>query len=440
MSIPGNTKSFRIDQLLSDWSFMLFLASVTFAMVAYAVPGNSTQPGPEHCPDYLSNHSDGQENPNFRSSTVLNLSKYPMLKEKTIIGIGEVAHGSRGLHALEAELVRSAVTEFGTRLVGLEAPMGIVAKINEKLSPQSTSFFALEDMSELYSVWKSPELFDLLQWVYKFNHDPANIKNPVVLIGYDIRLPYHELKQLVAWSNANSVSYSNPAFESIDSLRELEMAPSKGQAQTAKVQFQNIESWLNTLSAMPGRTDEIEFLISRLKGWVSVYLTWSDTQSMPKSYAERDKQMFWLFKKLKSKSMNQTAPIVLIAHLNHLLFNNLRVQESKDHVVAGPVFGNYLFKEYGQKYSLVGLFAKNISITNSNGNVESFKASNRSLESLLQTQFPGKQLRSVMELDSSFSNWITVGDVEPKGSSSLNSYSTFKMLIPEQMDFIATIE
>ena len=71
--------------------------------------------------------------------------------------------------------------------------------------------------------------------------------------------------------------------------------------------------------------------------------------------------------------MMTTTPIIIFAHLNHLLINNLSLLGAKPHVMAGRVLGSHLSQSLGSAFTVIGLFAKDIELANATTDVHSDK-------------------------------------------------------------------
>ena len=77
------------------------------------------------------------------------------LKTCKLIGIGEVVHGSGGLHQLTTDLIDKMIQVFDVRTILFEAPYGAVAKINDFIVRGEEVPPGL--LNDLYFVWRSEE-------------------------------------------------------------------------------------------------------------------------------------------------------------------------------------------------------------------------------------------------------------------------------------------
>lgn len=374
---------------------------------------------------------------------MFNLNRFPELKSKDLIGIGEIVHGSSGLHEIEFNLIQSAILQLESRSVGIEAPANIVSRINQQLDPSFRDPPTQTTLSELYPIWRSIPFLNGLKWIFDFNHRPENQTNPVHLFGFDVRLPLSELRDLANWSkeqNSSDILLTRYAKISLTELRSLEMLSHEMKQDQALIEFEEILSAIGRLLAQKNLPKQIESTALTIEAWAEIYKTWA-TSGMERAYAERDKKMA---KSLlhQLRSYRSGGPTIILAHLNHLLFNNLKVRDAKSHVVAGPVLGNYLHHALSSKYSLMGLLPNQIEIANAGGGgvIETFKAKPLSYESELQSFSNGTHLLRIKDLPNQLQDWGRIGNVEPIGSQLLQTYSSFEMRPSEQMDYVVTID
>ena len=370
---------------------------------------------------------------------MFDVSKFPALKTKTIIGIGEMAHGSSGLHALAATLIKSAVTELGTRMVGIEAPMGVVELLNERISPTSTHPITKADLKDLYGIFRTTPLLELVRWMYDFNHQPGfDPRRRLDFVGYDIRLPEREFAELGRGTASAGVSFADLT---IARLREIEMLPYLGRPDEARAALGDIRARLErveaALSARPPSQREI-LLLARLKAWLKVYDVFAATD-MNHAYAERDRSMAWLLEQQIAMSKPQ-APVVIFAHLNHLLANNHQLRHARPHVIAGTVMGSHLRSRLGEKYGLIGLFAKDIELANAQTDVQRFSAGSGSFESKLASRYGASQFMAVKDLPAEWRDSVRVGQVQPSQSPLLDTMSDWEMRPEEQMEYIGFVQ
>jgi erythromycin esterase-like protein len=365
---------------------------------------------------------------------MFDLSQFSELRQKSVIGIGESAHGSVGFHKVTRDLVISAVESLGTNVIGIEAPMGIVEQLNRKISRESKAPVTIDDIRDLYPIWRSRPILELLNWIYEYNHQ-KNLEagREIFLIGYDVRLPAPELIEIGLWAGADS-KISNLRLEE---LKEIEMMSYRGQPENAKKAIQQILTKVEDSVGDKAPTERIKLLVDRIRAWGSVYLLWSE-KGVDLAYAERDKYMAWLLEE-QVKKHPLKGPVVIFAHLNHLIFNNLKVENAKSHVVAGPVMGAHLKKKFGSKYSLIGLFAKNLELSNASVPVTKFIAKNESLEGQLAEKYSRDVLLRVHDLSKSIPSTVTVGKVQPEKSALLETMATWTARIEEQFDYIAFV-
>lgn len=363
---------------------------------------------------------------------MLNIAKFPELRRKKLIGIGETVHGSNNLHYLGSLLIRSAIENVNVRKIGIEAPDGVIKKINEKLSDIDAQEITLKDLEPLYRVWRSEYILNLLNWIKRFNDNSHDTK--VEVFGFDIRGPEQELKELYQFAKLH-LPENSLASLNIDAreIRNLEMLAYQGQFNESQKRFSAIASTINDIrKGTKGRSDRIEFLIDRISGWTSVYLTWKSSDMGP-SYVERDKQMFWLLKE-KISTTQGTAPILVLAHFNHLIYDNLAVKGAKEHLRYGHALGNHLKNFYGDDYSLIGLFSSELEVKGEDTS-QKFRSNPGSFESILAKKFGSLTFESTASLGLDADKWIPVGDVDPANDPLLTTYSQFKMRPSSQLDY-----
>jgi erythromycin esterase-like protein len=368
------------------------------------------------------------------------LSRFSDLKNKRLIALGEMAHGSSGLHELGFKIFMSAVENLGSRVFGLEAPMGTMEQINSKLSSHNENPFIASDISQLYPVWRTSAIFKLFKWIYDFNHSSDRIGDEIHIFGFDVRLPVNELQEILSWARGRAFapeSYSILSEHDIDDLRKFEMMVFNGQPKEAEEFFRGVQECLALLKNQINAPERILFLLDRLHAWTKVYMVWARENKFEPAHVERDRQMHWLL--TRQMKTAKSGPIVILAHLNHLLRNNLEVRNAKSHVTYGKLLGTALNEQMAQSLAVIGLFSANVELANATDGPSKFSAQAGSFEFELASELGEFGLMHVEDLPARLKGAVRIGDVKPKGSPLLSAYSDFEMIPARQLDYVAII-
>lgn len=368
------------------------------------------------------------------------------LKKRRVIGIGEVVHGSGGLHDLTARLIKKMIIEFGVRTILFEAPYGAVEKINSLIG-QGRSVSATS-LADLYFVWRSRENLNFFNWLSEFNRG-ANV--PVRIIGIDIRQPAAELASLNAYllSKGRAVSTELGDFPisepSLQAFREFEKQLMMSKQVIGRTQLIRAQDQISAIAReihedkglSDSRRSELEFYVNKLSFWLRMYGSIWDPSHHDDGFLVRDQGMY--FSTNYYLKENQ-APVVLWAHLGHLMFENSPSSLVSKHsfLTAGDLLGASIRSNIGNEYSVIAVMSRETGVANANGRQRTFVAKSTSLEH----RAPGgtRYLNILTPKDLASEESITIGSLDDESDPLRETYIELKVKSSGQFDYAAIID
>lgn len=117
-----------------------------------------------------------------------------LFDETRIVGLGEATHGTREFFQMKHRLVRYLVTEFDTRVLGLEANFSESLALNEYVvNGKGDPKDALERI--YFWVWNVKAVLDLVEWLRLFNRERA-LEDRVRFYGFDSQYTHGAIEEL----------------------------------------------------------------------------------------------------------------------------------------------------------------------------------------------------------------------------------------------------
>jgi erythromycin esterase-like protein len=317
----------------------------------------------------------------------------PNLEEKKLIGVGEVVHGSGGLHELAGHLIEKLILKTGSRRILIEAPMGVINQINNYL--KAGQVVPLKAIKDLYFVWQSKEVLDFLNRIAALN---KRLDRKIEFIGIDVRQPIFELTELIDFIRSQKYElktfYKNfPIREiNLESFKVFEKGIKQGEAEISEITFNHINHMLAKYQDFVSRNNELTqvkrneliLFISKLSYWLKTYykltlaVKTKDRDAEERAFVIRDQGMYDTV--LNYLDHESKEPIIIWAHFVHLIYNNLEIVSEEPFFSAGKLLGKRLHDKLGKNYSLIALMAGETKVSSSDGKTETFIASDSSLE------------------------------------------------------------
>lgn len=312
----------------------------------------------------------------MRSGLPYKFTVPPTLTNRSLVGVGEAAHGSGGLHDLAAGLIESLIVQSDVRKILFEAPYGSVAPINDLI--QRSNLVTARDLAGLYPIWRSKENLAFFNRLSSLNETLAK---PVEIIGIDIRQPFLELSELGAYAPALLKEF--PVQPEINAFRKFEAAVLKKAFTFESSLSSRLTMILEKLalalaldkSLNASRTSELSFFVTKIKSWVDTYRAFSVHENFNPGLVARDHGMYKSVKNYLSDS-----PVVIWAHLGHLIFDSEKVNSKTDIFKMGPLLGTLLKRDLADNFSTVALLAQETSIRGQDGRTITFQALPTTLE------------------------------------------------------------
>lgn len=372
----------------------------------------------------------------------LGLSNIESLAERRLIGLGEVTHGSGGLHAMAADVALHMIDNFGVNLILFEAPHGVVDVINQAIV-QGLEITA-EFMSDLYFNWRSAQILSFFNQLSLRNR---RLEKKIRLVGIDIRQPAADLGKLKEFISIriNSdcallrsfpvATASVAAFASFE--RELSEKrtdlPSTLVARLTR-DLLEISKLIKVAGSATQQAEQLQLCCKRLDHWLNTYVHLGQKDGYDRAFSARDEGMANM---VLSHLDESGKPILLWAHLAHLVYDNLSLQSSETWL-KGSVAGSILRKQLGSSYSVLALMAQTTEISLADGRDGTVTALPESLESNVSAD--QKQFAIIGPDDLKRFQMLSIGVTDGRDDFAKSTYIPLKMLPGSQFDYAVIAE
>lgn len=360
------------------------------------------------------------------SHVTLNFPVPAELSSKRLIGLGEVTHGSGGLHELASAIMEKLIVDFRARTILFEAPFGVVERINQLVSRGET--ISPSDIKDFYFNWRSKEILAFFNRLSQLQRQGRSIN----IIGIDIRQPASDLKKI---KNLTTELSEFPVIDpSVPSFAEYERNILAKKERLPKELAGRLISKLNDLEKHLSikASDDLLMSVRRLKFWVRTYSHLSHDNEYDLGFLSRDQGMAEMAEHYLS---TDGTPTIVWAHLAHLVFDSRTVDSEHSWFKVGDLLGSILKKKLGSNYSLVALMARETEVSLVTGEKHTFHPTAKSLESKgpqdlnLVTLFSPHQLRD--------ENFILVGSTTDEDNPAKQTYIKMQAREVEQFDYAA---
>lgn len=119
-----------------------------------------------------------------------------ILKDKTIIGLGESTHGTHEIFTMKHRLLKFLVEEMGYRHFAMEANFAECLAINDYvLYGKGDPGIALRGI--YFWTWNTVEVLDMIKWMRKYNEDKVDT-DKVRFWGFDMQYTLGAAKAIIA--------------------------------------------------------------------------------------------------------------------------------------------------------------------------------------------------------------------------------------------------
>jgi len=238
------------------------------------------------------------------------------LKDKELIALGEVTHGTAEVFKYKDRLVRFLVTKLGYKAIAFESDFIALEYIDSYINGKTDSL-KFKFGTPLISTNRL-----MIEWLRKYNQDKAD-PDKVHVHGIEAR----------GFSNIiNKIIEVNPSIEPADKV-VLEKVRDKEYGKIQKEEINKLKAILVKLRKMDG--PEINKYYTELLNQI-VYGYYETTKRF------RDNSMasnaIWLKERARDNKL------ILLAHNGHV---------AKGEPFNVPATGNHLYKKYGSKYFVI---------------------------------------------------------------------------------------
>ncbi|MFD2164584.1 erythromycin esterase family protein [Paradesertivirga mongoliensis] len=104
-----------------------------------------------------------------------------IVKDKTIVGLGEASHGTHEFYFHKRRMIEYLVSQEGYRLIGLEFANSYIEPINNYIQ---TGRGDLKSMIKSMVLYNSDQIYLLCQWLHRFNQS-RSLYDKVTILGFD---------------------------------------------------------------------------------------------------------------------------------------------------------------------------------------------------------------------------------------------------------------
>ena len=117
----------------------------------------------------------------------------PILKDKSIIGIGEATHGTHEFFVFKHRMLEFLVKEMGVKIFVIEDDFAGTQIANDYVNGKGDIQTALNGIG--FGIWRTQEFIDMLNWVKTYNATQAP-ENKVRYFGCDMQWGYQAMQML----------------------------------------------------------------------------------------------------------------------------------------------------------------------------------------------------------------------------------------------------
>lgn len=283
------------------------------------------------------------------------------------VGLGEPFHTNGGSYQMKHRIFRYLVEQKGFRVLGFESPFVWVERLDQYLqSCQGPAAAALT--GNLFSIFNSTEVADLVQWMCEWNQ--AHPDDRLSVYGFDMQRMAHENGEAV-------IAFMQQLGIGADDARVIGIRACDGVVETfwpaQPFPQERYDQCQGALSAVATYFDANEAAIRQQTsrealGWARVHLR--SEQSWQKeiyyfftdfltSYGAREVAMPELVQAIRDIRFPH-AKVALWAHNGHIATNGVNLLFD-DELGGIPTMGDYLKTALGHKYVTIGLTGYNLS-------------------------------------------------------------------------------
>ncbi|NUW30057.1 erythromycin esterase family protein [Nonomuraea sp. SMC257] len=126
-----------------------------------------------------------------------------MTRDASIVGIGEVTHGSKELFTVRNRMFRHLVSNQGFTTIALEAPWSAGVRLDEYIRTGKGDLRTImrEDFQQAYGFWQTKEWMDLYTWMREYNR---TARHKLRVMGFDMGDVHpDQYRRVIAWAEKN---------------------------------------------------------------------------------------------------------------------------------------------------------------------------------------------------------------------------------------------
>lgn len=271
-----------------------------------------------------------------------------ILRDKTIIGLGEATHGTHEFFKLRCQFSKFLISELNYKTIAIEAGFQECADLNNYIS------YGFGDPKKLIRglhqwFWQREEMLVFIEWLKKFN-EGKDEDEKVQIYGFDMQWRSASVKSLISF-----LSQTNPRFYDTQKSKLLKILDIENEALDDSI-FQAIEKIENNLI-----DDKIKYLSKSSKEQYDMVFQNIQILKQAELFLTDRNEVKLDYEKMRNKFMagnliwiNKLKPknkIIIWAHNGHV---------SKGercgflNIICEKAMGNILKSKFGNKYYPIG--------------------------------------------------------------------------------------
>ena len=270
-----------------------------------------------------------------------------VIKDQTIVALGEGTHGTKEFNDLRVELIKDLVTKHNFRIITFENAYGDTYMLNKVINSNGNLEQAM--IENLVSVWQTKEIKSLFLWIREYNKKTTD---KVILTGIDTNFLTNSVSILQGEKDLtrNKTYYEN-CLKLSDAAKVIDFSWSKSNDSTFTPDYDNLikvgtEAYQLTKEMTPKYTKQLstdaQIALYNLElGFRMLYEVGQRNGEYTRDYAMAETAM--RTQSLLDKKM------IIIAHNGHIGLTQS---------LLDPM-GEYIKKQYGTTFYSLGTFTAN---------------------------------------------------------------------------------
>jgi erythromycin esterase len=271
-----------------------------------------------------------------------------MIKDASIVGLGEATHGTSEIYKTKHRLVKFLVTEMEYTNIVLEVEWGVGTKLNHYIQSGKG------DPKQLFSpLFRSKEMLQMIEWMRDYNANPKK-KKKIQLFGMDITSAdqevYGSIKQYVKKYQPDLLPVVEKNYrvleKNTDDLMKYVQLPVEQRKQFIKQAQAVVQLLDQNHKQLEQKSTSLAFMQAKQNATIITQITeMLSSNDLKDSFNPHDKFMADNVKWVKQNIGGKTIVWAHNAHVSKGLINP---------EYYGKMTGQYLSEQFGREYVVIG--------------------------------------------------------------------------------------